>query len=107
MGASVSKQAELSVAESDRLARKCKSLATAYRKCHRANPSQPQACSNLETSLVTCFASDLCPEAAEAHQKCYMSLMNTGGYHGKHDCEQYVAAMKSCLQKYKLYPFES
>eukprot|EP00879_Flechtneria_rotunda_P010011 GHRR01010467.1.p1 GENE.GHRR01010467.1~~GHRR01010467.1.p1 ORF type:complete len:108 (+),score=13.84 GHRR01010467.1:237-560(+) len=105
MGGWVSKQPLLSTADEHRLARKCKSLSTAYSKCHKANPNNAKACNNLETSLVMCYAADLCKPESDAHQKCYMSLMNTGRYKGKMDCEETVNAMKLGLKKYKLYPF--
>lgn len=105
MGGMVSKQPQLSVADEHRLARKCKSLSQAYARCHKANPSNEAACNNLQTSLVMCYAADLCKEAAAAHERCYMSVINTGRYQGKMDCEETVQAMKDCLRKYKLYPF--
>jgi Holliday junction resolvase RusA-like endonuclease len=96
----------LSTAEEHRLARKCKSLSQAYTRCHKANPGDARACSNLETSLVMCYAADLCKEASEAHQRCYMSIMNTGrAPDGRRDCDVTVKAMQDCLKKYRLYPF--
>jgi hypothetical protein len=47
---------KLSTADEHHLARKCKSIATAYSKCHKANPNDPKACNNLQTSLVMCYA---------------------------------------------------
>jgi hypothetical protein len=47
---------KLSTADEHHLARKCKSVATAYSKCHKANPNDPKACNNLQTSLVMCYA---------------------------------------------------
>eukprot|EP00878_Enallax_costatus_P007600 GHUV01007957.1.p1 GENE.GHUV01007957.1~~GHUV01007957.1.p1 ORF type:complete len:106 (+),score=15.06 GHUV01007957.1:424-741(+) len=103
MGGSSSK---LTPADEQRLGKKCKTLSTTYQKCHKANPTKPSACSNLETSLVMCYAGDLCKDAYAAHEKCYMSLMNTGYYQGKRDCDETVNAMKMCLKKYELYPFD-
>jgi hypothetical protein len=54
MGGSSSK---LSTSEEHRLARKCKTLSQAYARCHKANAgAAASACSNLETSLVQCYA---------------------------------------------------
>lgn len=96
----------LSTADAHHLGRKCKTLATAYSKCHKANPNDPKACNNLQTSLVMCYAADLCKQASDAHQKCYMSVINTGYYQGRRTCEPEVNALKQCLTKYKLYPFD-
>lgn len=62
----------------DRLTRKCKSLSTAYAKCMHVNKTDPGACTNLETALVACWGGDLFKELSEEHQRCYMSLINTG-----------------------------
>lgn len=99
------KPLELSPHDRDRLARKCKSLSTAYSQCMKANTDNSRSCSNLETSLVTCYAGDLAKEAADKHQRCYMSLMNSGGGGGKRNCDEYVEEMKQGLRKYNLYPF--
>lgn len=105
MGGWFSKQPQLSTADEHRLSRKCKSLSHAYARCHKANPNDAQACNNLQTSLVMCYAQDLCKEAAAAHERCYMSLINTGRYQGKMHCDETVQQMKDCLKRYKLYPF--
>jgi hypothetical protein len=58
MGGWLSKDSssKLSTADEHHLARKCKSIATAYSKCHKANPNDPKACNNLQISLVMCYA---------------------------------------------------
>jgi len=56
MGGWFSKQPQLSTADEHRLSRKCKSLSHAYARCHKANPNDAQACNNLQTSLVMCYA---------------------------------------------------
>ncbi|KAF8057753.1 tmem209 [Scenedesmus sp. PABB004] len=139
MGAGGSK---LHPAEEQRLGKKCRTLSTAWSKCHKANPDDARACANLETALVQvgararrrgrpaagagagavrrrgearrthaharaqCYAAELCKPQSEAHQRCYMSLMNTGYYQMRRDCEETVDAMKACLKRVKLYPFE-
>jgi hypothetical protein len=103
MGAGGSKP-QVSPEEYDRIQRKCKPLLVAYQRCQKANPGDPKACSNLDTSLVTCYAKQLVTDAAQEHERCFMSLMNTGGYKGKHNCDAYVEAMRKGLKQHKLYP---
>lgn len=61
MGGAFSSGRRLSDAEEQRLGRKCRTLAQAYARCHKANPSDGAiACKNLETSLVMCYAAGAC-----------------------------------------------
>lgn len=57
MGGGGSKPQVQALAEHDvkRLTRKCRSLNTAYTKCMVVNKTDPKACDNLETALVTCW----------------------------------------------------
>eukprot|EP00882_Tetradesmus_deserticola_P018792 GHRQ01020180.1.p1 GENE.GHRQ01020180.1~~GHRQ01020180.1.p1 ORF type:complete len:132 (+),score=5.21 GHRQ01020180.1:390-785(+) len=93
---------KLSTADERHLARKCNTVATAYSKCHKANPNEPRACNNLQTSLVMCYAADLCKEASEAHQKCYMSVINTGYY--QVGCQLVPCSSRGVCEDQKLLP---
>lgn len=74
MGGWFSKQdSQLSAADEHRLGRKCKAVTQAYSRCHKANPADPRACSNLETSLIMCYATGvigLCATEASRHAEC-------------------------------------
>ena len=55
--------------------RTCKACVAALLVCRKANgKAAAAACKNLEMSVTTCYACDLCPAEAEAHRKCYTKL---------------------------------
>jgi hypothetical protein len=92
--------------ELQRLQKKSRTIAAALERCRKANADTPSACNNLDTSLVTSYAEDLCRPEYEEHKRCFFSLMNTGRYNGLLDCEASVAAMQQCLRKQGVYPFK-
>lgn len=79
--------------DASRLERKCRSISAALSRCRAANgDSHAVACANLSNSLLACQASVLCRDAADAHQRCYTSLMNTGCA-GCRRCAPFCAAL--------------
>jgi hypothetical protein len=93
--------------ELQRLQKKSKAISTALERCRRANVDNPGACNNLDTSLVTSYAEELCRPDFEEHKRCYSALLNTGGYNGLRDCDASVAAMQQCLRKRGVYPIKT
>ncbi|KAI8474103.1 MAG: hypothetical protein J3K34DRAFT_518417 [Monoraphidium minutum] len=104
MGARASKP---SAEEEVRIARKCAARRTAYQGCLAANKGEPRACERLETALAMCFAAELpgCAAASEDHQRCFMSVVNTGRYKGRLGCGPELDALKAGLKRHGLYPF--
>lgn len=92
--------------ELERLQKKSKAIAAALERCKLANADSPGACNNLDTSLVTSYAEELCRPEAEEHRRCYFSIVNNGRYNGEMNCQASVMAMQSCLRKQGVYPFK-
>eukprot|EP00873_Tetraselmis_striata_P037908 jgi/Tetstr1/458172/TSEL_044663.t1 len=90
----------LSAEEKASLRRRCASAVAAHRNCVAANgAAAAEACRNLEVSVLDCKATVVCPEAAAEHGRCLHSLVETGKYQGKRDCDAAIAAMRKCLRR--------
>lgn len=97
-GGSIVKPEAVPEATLQRLERKCRPVKLAHNRCKKANLETETACRNLETSLISCYADELCKPEAEEHRKCYMSVVNTGRYKGEMHCRPYIVAMNNSLK---------
>lgn len=101
MGLGLSKQQQQQVAVTRA---RCSKTETAYRGCVKANPDDAKgACDKLEYSVIHCYALQLCEAEAKEHMKCVRKLVNAGSVNGRRDCNASIAAMRTCLKKYKLH----
>mmetsp|Transcript_12413 Transcript_12413/g.34848 ORF Transcript_12413/g.34848 Transcript_12413/m.34848 type:complete len:103 (-) Transcript_12413:84-392(-) len=78
--------------------RRCAATVAAHRSCLAANGGAPGPCHALEVAGVSCKAGVCCPDEYEEHSRCFNSLVTTGKYEGRRDCEASVAAMRKCLK---------
>lgn len=73
-------------------------------KANAEGPQPANPCAGLETSVVACISSEVCPDAARKFQEC---VVGSGGYRGKggiDPCAQHIVDMQTCLRKQNLYP---
>jgi hypothetical protein len=108
MGSSASKP---TAEEEQRIGKKCAQRQSALKACLAANSGAAGACERLETALVMCYAAEIpgCKAAVAEHERCFTSLMNTGGFtrDGKRrgNCDPELAALKAGLKQRGLFPF--
>ncbi|GBF92798.1 hypothetical protein Rsub_05417 [Raphidocelis subcapitata] len=109
MGAGGSKH-RVSAEEEARIMRKCNARRSAMLLCRAANPENPQqACERLEAALAMCFAGEVpaLKAASAQHERCFTSLMNTGGYQRRRHCDPELGELKAGLTRAGLFPFKA
>mmetsp|Transcript_1872 Transcript_1872/g.4437 ORF Transcript_1872/g.4437 Transcript_1872/m.4437 type:complete len:105 (+) Transcript_1872:95-409(+) len=91
--------AKISEQESESISRRCGSLERALHNCFAANGTDSRACVPLEINLIDCKSKVCCERESAEHSRCYHSLVETGEYLGRKDCNPAVEAMRKCLRR--------
>jgi hypothetical protein len=77
-----------------------------HRTAHRCRPPLDPAAAAAAAALPFLPpALPSCQAASAEHERCFTSVVNTGGYKGQPHCRPQLDALKAGLKRHGLFPF--